>query len=269
MENHITISEIELKQLINNIQQKYGYDFSSYHSQNLMQSIERYLKKQGNRQLNIENPEFDLVEALWNHTSFFYRNEDVFWTLKDKVFPELKNLEQIRIWHAACSQGEEVYSLAILLKEQDLLDKVEIFASDISEKSLEQAREASYLNTTLTSLQKAYQKAGGEKSIQDYFYEKKGFINLKEPESYPIQFFQHDLLKDKPLEDINLILCRNMLIYIEARDYQKILQKLVDSMTDKAFLCLGAIETAIAYINKDLTFFDKKANIYQKSDKNQ
>lgn len=264
METAISILDEELHILLKNIQLKYQYDFSSYHSQNLKQSIERYLKKHGQTTLDIENPDFDLVEALWNHSSFFYRNEDVFLTLKDKVFPEVKKLDTIKIWHAACAQGEEVYSLAILLKEQGLLEKTEIFATDISEEILTKAQQATYLNTSLQTLQKSYQKAGGENSIADYFYSEKGFVKLIHPESYPIQFFQHDLLKDEALEDINLILCRNMLIYIEARDYQKILQKLVDSMTDRAFLCLGVIETAIPYLNKELTFFDRKTNIYQR-----
>lgn len=114
----------KIQQLIGAIQEKYGYDFSKYHQHYIEQELDKFIQTKKYKSIQDIPINQNLVEVLLNHSSFFFRNPDVFLTIKNKVFPHLATLPHIKIWHTACGRGEEVYSLAMLLEESNLLHKI-------------------------------------------------------------------------------------------------------------------------------------------------
>lgn len=235
----------------NEIYQKFGYDFSQYN----LKEIDCKGKIT-----------MDFVDTLWNHTSYFFRNPSVFHSLQALVFPYLQTLPTINIWCAGCAQGEEVYSLTILLKEYGLLDKAQIYATDISAKSLAKAQQASYLLPSLAQLEENYQKAGGKHRFQDYIKVQNHHFEMQDFAKPYIQFIEHDLLQKSILQDIHLILCRNVLIYFKLPAYKAILQSLYESLVPQGFICLGAVDTILHHNATAWESFNMHSNIFRKKD---
>ncbi len=233
------------------IYQKFGYDFSHYNLKEIDCKGEITI---------------DFVDTLWNHTSYFFRNPSVFHSLQSLVFPYLQTLLAVKIWCAGCAQGEEVYSLTILLKEHGLLEKSHIYATDISAKSLAKAQQTSYLLPSLTQLEENYQKAGGKHHFEDYISIKNHHFEMQNFAQPYIQFIEHDLLQKSIVQDIHLILCRNVLIYFKLPAYKAILQSLYESLAPQGFMCLGAVDTILHHNVKVWETFNMHSNIFRKKD---
>jgi chemotaxis protein methyltransferase CheR len=235
----------------NEIYQKFGYDFSQYNLKEIDCKGEVTI---------------DFVDTLWNHTSYFFRNPSVFHSLQSLVFPYLQTLPAIQIWCAGCAQGEEVYSLAILLKEAGLLEKSQIYATDISAKSLAKAQQASYLLPNLVQLEEDYTKAGGKYNFEDYIKVQTHHFKMQAFAKPYIQFIEHDLLKPSIFQNIDLILCRNVLIYFKLPAYKAILQALYESLAPQGFMCLGAVDTVLHHDITVWETFNRHSNIFRKKD---
>ena len=144
--------DIDLNHFIESIYKRYGYDFRDYASASLTRRIANFMSKNGVKKVSDLQHRIlhdrDYFEALVYNISItvteMFRDPDFYKSVRNQVIPELKKLNSIKIWHAGCATGEEVYSLAILLKEEGLYDKCQIFATDFNEKAVEKAMEGTF-----------------------------------------------------------------------------------------------------------------------------
>jgi len=194
-----------------------------------------------------------------------FRDPSFYSSLREKVIPVLKTYPFIKIWHAGCATGEEVYSMAILLKEENLLSKTMLYATDLDDKVLKTAREGIYPLDKIKEYTQNYQKVHGNSSFSDYYTAKYEAAIMDRSLRKNIVFSQHNLVTDGVFGEMNLIICRNVLIYFDKDLQNRVLQLFHDSLTRKGILCLGSKETIKFSKVKDLfTEYDGKEKIYKR-----
>lgn len=263
---------IKLNTLLNVVKQTYGFDFSDYSQASIQRRINRILLL---NKLSIETLQEKIVsdkafftyfldELMVNITDFF-RDPYVFHTLKEKILPQLSSYPVIRIWHAGCATGEEVYSMAILLKEAGMLHKSIIYASDISKRTLNFAKSGKYPVSQIATSNANYIHAGGSYALTDYFtiQNDEAFIHseIKQQEVFSL----HNLESDSSFNEFNLICCRNVMIYFNCTLQNKVHSLLFNSLTKFGFLLLGNKETIDFSSHATMyTTIDKKARIYRR-----
>ncbi len=265
--------DIEIQLLLEAIYLKYGFDFRSYarasvkrrilHRLNL--SEEKSISHMQDRILRDANSFSNLLLDLSINFSEMFRDPKFYRTLREKVIPILKTFPFIKVWNAGCSTGEEVYSTAIMLKEEGLYDRSQIYATDFNDVVLEKAREGIFPLDRIKEYTANYQKAGGKKSFGEYYVAKYNLAAVNESLKKNVVFANHNLVTDGVFGEMNLILCRNVMIYFN-RDLQNHVFKLLrDSLTRYGFLCLGSREDLkFSKLNGDFEEFVRKERIYKK-----
>ena len=151
----------------------------------------------------------------------------------------------IKIWHAGCSTGEEVYSMAILLKEYNLLDKSIIYATDINQTVLDVAKSGKYNLDSFKENENNYRESGGNKNLSDYYTVLNGEVLMNDELKSKIIFSTHNLVSDNAFNQFDLIICRNVLIYFNKSLQDKVLQLFYNSLTKKGMLAIGSKETLL------------------------
>jgi len=264
--------QIEVRLVLEAIHLKYGYDFRDYSSQAIERRVKSALKKSGlahlgellHRLLN-EPPFFArLVDDLTIQVSEMFRGPAFYRTFGDRVLPILRTYPKLKIWHAGCASGEEVYTTAILLAEADLYDRIQIYATDISSRALDQAKEGVYAAARAESFAKNYASAGGKQRFQDYYSSRYEHIALRETLRRNIVFFQHDLMHDYALGEMNVIFCRNVLMYFGDALRERVLPMLARGLYRGGFLCLGESETIPASQTSTFAAFAANDRIYRR-----
>ena len=268
------IEQIEIQLLLEAIYLKYGYDFRHYSKASIKRRIEhRYaLSKSQNmaalqhRILYDKNFFQTLFLDLTVNVTEMFRDPSFYTALRNTVIPILKTYPFIKIWHAGCSTGEEVYSMAILLKEEGLLHKSLIYATDINEIVLMKAKEGIYPLDRIREYTQNYQKAGGKESFSDYYTAKYDAAKLDSSLSKNIVFSQHNLATDNVFGEMHLVLCRNVLIYFNRELQNRALGLFYDSLIRKGVLCLGSKESIrFSDYNDRIAAIIPQEKIYQKS----
>ncbi|WP_010233232.1 CheR family methyltransferase [Clostridium arbusti] len=258
---------------LNNI---YGYDYTEYQIDSIMRRIniamirERIHDFSVFREQVLNNREifYDLFLDLSINTTEFFRNHEVFNMIKNKILPYLNSYNHIKIWCAGCSIGKEVYSLAIILKEANMLGKTQIYATDINPYAIEEAKNGLYSITTLDKDIDNYRNAQGEKSFIQYFDVNKNYIKVKNELKKNILFFQHSLLSSGTLNEFNLILCRNVFIYFNDSLKEKVLKNFYNSLDNNGFLVLGKSERIQERNGHNYFYkYDDQNKIYRKMNK--
>ena len=243
--------KIEIDLLLQAISRKYGYDFRNYAKASIKRRIMNVLSSSGlktisemQHKLLYEKEFFDtlLVKLSVNVTEMF-RDPSFYKALREEVIPQLKPRPFIKIWHAGCATGEEVYSMAILLKEENLYEKSWIYATDFNEQVLKKAREGIYPIDMLKKYSYNYQRAGGAASLADYYTARYDFVIMENSLKRNIVFSDHNLVTDGVFAETDLILCRNVLIYFDAKLQNHVFKLFRDSLSEQGFLCLGSKET--------------------------
>lgn len=267
------IESVKFELLIDAVNKRYGYDFSQYSKMSLHRRINDFMRTE-----NI-NSYYKVIELVIEDELFFnkflsgvsvnvtemFRDEYFYKVLREKVIPVLKTYPSIKIWHAGCATGEEAYSLAILFEEEGILDRSVIYATDINHKALEIADSGIYSVDQMKKYTSNYHKAGGQNDFSDYYYAKYNSCIIKHLIRDKICFFQHNLVADKTFNQMNLILCRNVLIYFDRELQNKVLNLFNDSSSYYSFLCLGMKETLSGTsVCNNYSVLDQKAKIYQK-----
>jgi len=276
------IENIEINLLLEAIFQRYGYDFRNYAKASIKRRILAFLAMQPelfqSEDVNISQliPEIlyneDLFQELLQYFSItvtdMFRDPEVFKILREKVIPYLKTFPHVRIWHAGCSSGEEVYSMAIILKEEGLYDKTTIYATDFNDEALDNAKKGIYKLENGKVFSKNYQKSGGKKSLSSYYHAQYDAIIINKDLRRNITFSNHNLVLDGSFGEMHLILCRNVLIYFDKTLQNRIFNLFDESLCDNGFLALGSKETlSFSNVEKNFNAFDKKWKIYQKNKK--
>jgi chemotaxis protein methyltransferase CheR len=245
------LERLELDLLLEAIHQRYGYDFRGYARASLRRRLWRRADLEGLRSLSglqeriLHDPlcmERLLTDLSVNVTEMF-RDPPVHAALRDEVFPLLRTHPFIRIWVAGCSTGEEVVSIAISLKEKDLLDRALIYATDMDAEVLGRARLGSFPLDRLQGYTRNYLDAGGVEAFSAY-YTVSGDRAVFDPALLrDVVFAQHNLATDRSFNEFHVVVCRNVLIYF-GRDLQdRVLQLFDESLSRRGVLALGRKET--------------------------
>ena len=242
---------IELNMLLQAVFERYGYDFRNYAKASIKRRVLSHLSDAGCETISalqhqiLYSPEaFEkLLFKLSVNVTEMFRDPDFYLALKQDVFPELMKKPRINIWHAGCSTGEEVYSLAILLKEEGLYDRCRIYATDIDDHALVKAMEAIYPAQNMKAYTINYNNAGGKASFNDYYNAKYDFAMLAKGLKKNITFSNHNLACDSVFGEMDLIFCRNVLIYFDRDLQNRVFGLFRDSLSENGVLCLGLRET--------------------------
>lgn len=266
----IELDRAKVSKFLEDINDKYGYDYRRYDYSSLSRLIVKEMNKYNlesfedfkEQVLNYsENFESLFLEFSINVTEFF-RNPQVFNKIRSSIFHYLSSYPHIKIWCAGSSTGEEPYSLAIILKEQGLLEKSQIYATDINPYIIEQAKNGFFSEKNIEKNNTNYLEAGGVNKFRDYFDKVNNVLKIKQELKENILFFQHSLVSTGILNEFNLILCRNVIIYFDEYLQQKTMELFKNSLSPNGFLILGESE----YIKNNSIFnnFDKKLKIFKK-----
>ena len=275
-EKNATVSEnesIEFDLLIEAIYKKYGYDFRNYSKATLKRRIQSKLSSSGFDSISamqhevLYNKKFFesmLIDLTINVTEMF-RDPSFYLAVREKVIPILRIHPFIKIWHAGCSTGEEVYSMAIVLAEENVLSKTTLYATDIDDKVLKKAREGIYPLNKIKEYTANYQKAGGTEAFSDYYTAKYEAVIMDSSLKKNIVFSQHNLVTGKAFGEMNMIVCRNVIIYFDKNLQNRVLKLFYDSLDKNGILSLGSKES-IQFTNLRNHFSELvgKEKIYQK-----
>jgi chemotaxis protein methyltransferase CheR len=269
--DHLFVTKVE--DLIEEIRKRYGYDFSGYSRASMHRRIRRFI---GNKNLtgvedlvvfifsNSDNFESFVQEITVNVTEMF-RDPGFFLSLRKNVVPILSTYPHIKIWDAGCSTGEELYSLVILLEEEGLLNRCKIYATDINQKVLKQAREGIFTSTHIASYTSNYYASGGKREFSSYFRSNYGCFKFSSHLIKNVVFSPHNLATDFSFNEFHLIICRNVLIYFTKELQDRVFRLFDQSLVTLGYLGLGRKETlALAEITKKFELIDKDNRIYRK-----
>ena len=273
MQNDIDTENIEIELLLEAIFRKYNYDFRGYSRASIKRRLKHRLSLSGFGSLTamqhelLYNRDFFLLllRDLSINVTQMFRDPSFYKTLRKSVLPEFANKEVIKIWHAGCSSGEEVYSMAILLQELGLYKKSRIYATDFDETILAKAKEGIYPADLLRAYTENYREAGGVESFADYYLARYERVIMDNSLKKNILFSAHNLVTDGVFGEMDLIFCRNVLIYFNRELQDRVFKLFSDSLCQGGVLCLGSKETVRISRHSDL-FADmvKQEKIYRK-----
>ncbi len=247
----ITTENIEVELIIEAIHRKYGYDFRGYSRASVKRRLKHRRSLTGLNTLTdvqreiLYDPDFfhTLLQDMSINVTEMFRDPPFYKTLREVILPSFTDHELIKIWHAGCSTGEEVYSIAILLQELGMYDKSRIYATDFDTTVLHKAKEGIYPANLLQSYIKNYRKSGGIMSFADYYSANYELVMMDKSLKKNILFSDHNLVSDGVFGDMDLIVCRNVLIYFGRELQDRVFKLFCDSLHPGAYLCLGTKET--------------------------
>lgn len=265
--------DIELKLLIEAIYLQYSYDFRDYSEASLKRRVQLAVTQLGcdgisdlQRRILYDPPVFmELLQYLTIPVSEMFRDPGYYLALREQVVPMLRTYPSLKIWIAGCSTGQEVYSMAILLKEEGLLERSIIYATDINPYALEQARQGIFPIEQLRRSTERYQCAGGITSFSDYYTAAYDSAIMDKSLRERVTFSDHSLATDSVFAETQLISCRNVLIYFNKPLQDRAFGLFHDSLCHRGFLGLGSKETLdfSAYATH-FEAFDRPQRIFRK-----
>jgi chemotaxis protein methyltransferase CheR len=268
-------SSDEFRKFFESIHSDYGYDFTNYQESSLMRRSISFMDHQKIDSLDtlgsmIKDDEYILekfIQYLSITVTEMFRDPSFYYALRKKIMHALTVYSTIKIWIAGCATGEEAYSIAILLKENDLLDRTIIYATDINQQSLKIAREAIYPVANMKLYTANYITSGGERSFSEYYTTKYNFSMFDKSLRHNIVFAPHNLAVDQTFGEFQCILCRNVLIYFNQQLQNRVINLFYQSLSNAGFLGLGSKETLLFTDKKEyFKEIDEKENLYMKEE---
>jgi chemotaxis protein methyltransferase CheR len=269
-----SIGNVELKAFLDTIQEAYGYDFTNYSQASIKRRITSYMSTFSIGSLEalrtVLLSDESSFESFIQHVSVtvteMFRDPAFYQSLRQNVIPRLATYPHIKIWIAGCATGEEVYSVAIVLAEENLLDRTIIYATDINQKSLQMAKDGIYPMSQMQMHTKNYLLAGGKKSFSKYYKAKYHWVLMDRSLMNKTVFASHNLVTDKSFNEFQLILCRNVMIYFNQSLQNQVLNLFYESLCQFGFIGLGNKESMLFYDGqKKFDIVDKKEKIYIKT----
>ncbi len=245
------IDEEHLIQFINEIYEHYGYDFGGYSHASFKRRLERIYQLDGfvNFQEFLHKIREDadflnyVIEEITVNVTEMFRDPSFYKVLREEILPTLRSKPFIRIWHAGCSTGQEVFSMAIMLSEEGLLNKSIIYATDLNQTVLESAKKGLFPLKLMKEYAENYRGSGGKRDFSEYYTANYGFAKFDDDLSEKMVFSQHNLVSDSSFNEFDLILCRNVMIYFDKDLQDRVLQLFDDSLAKLGYLALGTKET--------------------------
>lgn len=266
------ISYDELEELVSWINHIHGFDFSGYSRASLKRRVTRIMDL---HHLDL----FDLKGILVNDYLFFeeflvqitvnvtemFRDPSFFRSVREKVIPYLSSFPRLKVWNAGCSTGEELYSFAILLKLEGLLDRSFLYGTDINPRVLEKAKAGVYPLSNMKQYSESYLHTGYPGSLADFYVAQYDAAAINNELKKNTLFSVHNLVSDGVFNEFQIVSCRNVLIYFNTDLQKRVIQLFYDSLCPFGFLCLGAKESLRAFDTMGrFRAVDKFENLYQK-----
>ena len=245
------ITDSQLEHLIREIADYHGYDFSDYSKASFKRRIDRIYQLDRFRdfseflaKIRSDEDYFKrLVEEITVNVTEMFRDPNFYRSIRHEILPKLASKPFIRLWHAGCSTGEEVFSMAIILEEMNLLEKSLIYATDLSPAVLQSAKKGLFPLRMMKQYSENYLAAGGTADFSDYYIANYGFAKFSERLSKKMVFSQHNLVSDRSFNEFDLILCRNVMIYFDNELQERALKLFDYSLARLGYLALGSKET--------------------------
>ncbi len=245
------IKNIETDVFLDAVQRRFGYDFSGYARASIRRRVDALRSARGFARvadlipwvLREEGALEIVLSSLSVPVTEMFRDPEVFAQLREQVIPKLATFPRIRIWQAGSATGEEAYSLSILMIEAGLHERTQIYATDINDRALSRARDAIYPLDRMKLYAENYRRAGGSGSFADYYTARYGGGMLRQDVRENVYFSHHNLVTDGSFNEFHLIVCRNVLIYLDTSFQDRVLQLIRNSLTDGGYLCLGTKES--------------------------
>lgn len=250
-ENSDDLETLEIQLLLEGVYRRYGFDFREYAYSSLRRRIREQMRAEEVGSVSELQAKVLHDPACWrrlflklgvNVTSMF-RDPGFYLAFRRKVVPLLESLPFIRIWHAGCASGEEVYSMAILLHEVGLYDRCRIYATDINENILRRGKSGIYPLTLMQEYTNNYHNAGGTRSFSEYYTARYGNAIFRSSLRENVVFSQHNLASDGAFNEFNVIFCRNVMIYFNSALQHRVHELLYGSLVTFGVLGLGRRES--------------------------
>src|SRR4051812_19969814 len=245
------VEDIEIALLLEGVFRRYGFDFREYAPASLRRRVWRRANAEGLETLSalqdrlLHDPacmERLLLDLSINVTAMF-RDPTFYVAFRERVVPQLRTYPFTRIWVAGCSTGEEVYSLAIILQEEGLYDRARIYATDINETVLEQARAGVFPLDKMKEYTQNYLKAGGTRAFSEYYVAAYDGAQFQRSLVDNVVFAQHNLVSDRSFNEFNVVVCRNVMIYFDRALQNRVHRLFYESLMTFGVLALGAKES--------------------------
>ena len=268
-----TDEELELTLLLEALFHKYHYDFRGYSMSSVRRRLrqardhfncETYTELQG-RVLHDEAILPQLLAFMTVQVSEMFRDPNYFKMLREQVVPHLRTYPSLKVWIAGCSSGEELYSLAILFREEGLEERTLFYATDINPEALRRAEAGIYPLERLKLFTENHQRSGGKSSLSDYYTAAYGFATFDKTLRQRTIFSDHSLATDAVFAEVQLISCRNVLIYFDRELQDRAIGLFNDALNRKGFLGLGSKESLrFSKHMGSFSEFAREERIYQK-----
>ena len=265
--------DIEIELFRQALALRHGYDFSGYAPASFKRRVLALqaavqaptLSRLTERLLHEDGFVREAIGRLSVPVSEMFRDPSVFRLLRNEVMPVLATWPQINIWQAGCAHGEEVYSLAIVLQECGLYERAHIFATDFSDEALARAEEGIYPLHEARAYSDNYLRAGGTGSLSDWYTARYHRIKLDESLRKRVTFANHNLVSDGVFGEMQLIVCRNVLIYFGDDLQERALGLFRDSLVYGGYLCLGSRESlTYSEVGEDFEKVGDHGSIYRR-----
>jgi chemotaxis protein methyltransferase CheR len=264
---------VEIDLLAEGIYEAYGFDFRRYSRPSFRRRVWRRVELEGLASISglLERVLHDpaamkrLLADLSVNVSAMFRDPGFFRVFRAKVVPQLRTYPFLRVWNAGCATGEETLSVAILLKEAGLYDRTRIYATDMDDATLDQARTLAYPIAKMREYTENYIRAGGTRSFSEYYVADGDRVVFQPALAENVVFAQHNLVTDRSFNEFHVIMCRNVMIYFD-RDLQEHVHKLLyESLTPFGVLGLGSRETLeLSRHRQGYEQLDETARLYRK-----
>lgn len=260
-DDDVNIEELEIRLLLEAIYSLYGYDFRQYSRASMRRRILHRLGLSGLNTITdmtskvLRDRQFfvSLLNDMTVNVTEMFRDPQFYRRFREEVVPVLKTFPFIKIWHAGCSTGEEIYSMAVLLEEEGLYERTMMYATDIDKNVLATAKKGIYSISAIKQYGDNYIQAGGKSSLSDYYTCKYESVIMDQRLKRNIVFADHDLATDQVFGEMNVIVCRNVLIYFDRQLQERVFNLFRDSLDLGGFLCLGTKES-LKFANGDHDF---------------
>lgn len=272
-EREIGLSDQDIESVLNDMVEIHGYDFTNYSRASIKRRIMRLMMHDkfpsfAEFRFRIRNDKFyfqRFVEQITVNVTEMFRDVNFYKTLREEVLPVLATWPMIRIWHAGCSTGEEVYSMAILLHELGLLQKSLLYATDINPAVLEKTRDGIFPVSQMKQYSENYIQSGGKRDFSSYYMAQYNSAKFNDMFGKKIVLATHNLVSDGSFNEFQLILCRNVMIYFDKALQDRALNLFYESLEPLGFLALGSKETLkFTGISGKFKQLDSKEKIWRK-----
>jgi len=266
-----TVEDIEIGLLLEGVYRQYGYDFRDYSMSSLRRRVRHVVREEGlstvsglqEKVLHDSGCLQRFLLALSVNVTSMFRDPAFYKLLRERVVPLLRTYPKVRIWHAGCSTGEEAYSFAIMLEEEGIYDRCQIYATDMNEAVLQRAVAGEVPLRGMRENTANYIRSGGRRAFATFYAAVDDRAVLRPSLRRNIVFAQHNLVSDRSFNEFNVVLCRNVLIYFNHQLQERVHRLFYQSLIRFGFLALGAKET-VQFSPHQSAYEDLGERVYRK-----